>query len=743
VHTIAGPGTEGRERPHSRSPTQKRQHQRAEKRGGLPTHPLFSPPLPVLRALFDCLRRAHADPAVAAIVITGSGDRAFSAGFDIAQFAASDGGGGIDGSINAAFCALLESGPKPTVAAIRSLALGGGLEVALACHARLVTPGAQLGLPELQLGILPGFGGTQRLPRLVGLQAALKMILTSAPLRSDAALKAGLVDAVVPADQLLPAAAAWAKAIAAGSKPRLASLHRTDRLPPLGEAAATLAFARAETAKRAPNLTHPLLTLDAIGAGIEKGGDAGLDAESAAFAAAAALDTHKALVHIFFAQRATKKVGGITDAGLSPRPVRSVGIIGGGLMGSGIATACLLAGMGVVLKEVNQTFLDGGVGRVRANLASRVKKGKMSADASDAALTRLTPTLDYAAFAGVDMVIEAALEDLKLKQQIFVDVAAVVKPSCILSTNTSTIDIAAIGARLAPADAARLVGNHFFSPAHIMPLLEVVRVPGLTDPQAVLDTLAFGGAIKKTPVVVTSCTGFAVNRVFFPYTQAACLLADLGGDPYAIDAALGPRGFGMPMGPFRLSDLVGADVGLHVGSNFVTAFPDRVYAASLILGLNQAKRLGEKSGAGFYSYAAGRGKAQPDPAGLAPLLATSRASAAALPKVDLRTPADVAAFVLFPVVNEGCRVISERVVDKPADLDVASVLAMGFPPYRGGLIKWGDLVGPARVVARLEEWERLFAGSGLGGFFKPCPYLKAAAAAGTPLGAGAGAGSRL
>jgi enoyl-CoA hydratase/3-hydroxyacyl-CoA dehydrogenase len=715
-----------------------------------PTQPSLSPPLSpphatVLKALFDCLRRAHADPAVSAIVITGDGDRAFSAGFDIAQFASSSGGGGIDSSINDAFCGLLEGGPKPTVAAIASLALGGGLEVALACHARLATPGARLGLPELQLGILPGFGGTQRLPRLVGLQAGLQMILTSAPVAAEKALKMGLVDAVVPPADLLPSARAWALAMAAGDKPRLATLERTDRLPPLGEATPMLAFARAETAKRAPNLVHPLLTIDAIGAGIQHGGRAGLVAESRAFADAAALDTHKALVHIFFAQRSTRKVAGITDAGLSPRPVRSVGVIGGGLMGSGIATACLLAGMGVVLKEVNPTFLEAGVGRVKANFASRVKKGRMSAADAEATLSRLTPTLDYADFASVDMVIEAALEDLKLKQQIFVEVAAAVPPHAILSTNTSTIDIAAIAARLSPADAARLVGNHFFSPAHIMPLLEIVRAPGLTDPQAVLDTLAFGAAIKKTPVVVTSCTGFAVNRVFFPYTQAACLLADLGASPYAIDAALGPGGgFGMPMGPFRLSDLVGADVGLHVGSNFVQAFPERVYKAGLILALNQAKRLGEKSGAGFYKYGSGR-KAAPDPAGLGPLLDAARADAAAagLPAVSLATPADIAEFVLFPVVNEGCRVIAERVVDKPADLDVASVLAMGFPPYRGGLIKWADLVGPRRVAARLSEWAALFEPAGLGGFFKPCPYLAAAAAAGTALGAGVPPDARL
>lgn len=622
------------------------------------------------------------------------------------------------------------------MAAIRALALGGGLEVALACSARVATPGARLGLPELQLGILPGFGGTQRLPRLVGLQAGLKMILTSAPTTAEKGLKMGLVDAVATSDRLLPDAVALARAMAAGTAPRLATLYRTDRLEPVGEALGVLDFAAAETAKRAPNLTHPLLTIDAIRVGVMRGGREGLKAEGSAFAAAAALPTHAALVHFFFAQRATKRVAGVTDAGLTPRPVKVVAILGGGLMGSGIATACLLAGMRVILKEINDAALQAGVGRVTANLASRVKKGKMAQAAADACLARMAGTTTYAAFKEADMVVEAAIERVDLKQQIFADLEGVCRPDAVLSTNTSTIDIGVVGAKM--RDPARVVGNHFFSPAHIMPLLEIVRTDA-TPAQAVLDTLAFGGAIKKTPVVVKSCTGFAVNRVFFPYTQAAMLLLDLGNDPFAVDKAI-QFGFGMPMGPFRLNDLVGSDIGLHVGKNFVDAFADRVYPAKLIVLLNEAGRLGEKSGSGFYRHANRR--ATPDPAGVGPLIKQAR-DEAGLPPLVLKSAQEVAEFIFFPVVNEAARVIDEGVVDKPSDLDVATVMAMGFPPYRGGLVHWADHVGAATIAAKLDALAARFEPHGFAGFFRPCTYLRRCAETGAKLGGGRPAAARM
>eukprot|EP00878_Enallax_costatus_P013083 GHUV01013671.1.p1 GENE.GHUV01013671.1~~GHUV01013671.1.p1 ORF type:complete len:534 (+),score=173.53 GHUV01013671.1:1005-2606(+) len=516
-----------------------------------------------------------------------------------------------------------------------------------------------------------------------------------------------------------------------------ATATAADRLEPYGEAIAIIDFARAEAAKRARHLQHPQLCLDAIQMGVARGGMAGLKKEGEAFAAAAALDTHKALVHIFFATRSTKKVSGVTDAGLKPRKIKRVAVLGGGLMGSGIATALLLANVDVVLKEVNQQFLDGGMSRIRSNLASRVKKGRMSQQAADAAMAKVKGVLDYSDFGNVDMVIEAVIEDIGLKQRIFADLESACPPHAILATNTSTIDIDLVGAKLKPATRERLLGAHFFSPAHVMPLLEIVRTKN-TNKQVLLDTLELSTVIKKTPVVVGNCTGFAVNRVFFPYTMAACLLMDCGVNPYQVDAAIA-GGFGMPMGPFRLSDLVGADIGLHVGKNFVDSFPERVYVSQIFPLLVEAKRLGEKSGSGFYKFDAKR-RASPDPS-VEQFIRQSVGKAGLLEKVfggkpPKLTQQEMIEFLFFPVVNEGCRVVDEGIVDKAADLDVATVMAMGFPPYRGGLIFWADLVGAKNIVAKLNKLADQFRSAGLAGFFEPCEYLKAAAASGRRLSDG-------
>ncbi|KDD75648.1 3-hydroxyacyl-CoA dehydrogenase, partial [Helicosporidium sp. ATCC 50920] len=641
----------------------------------------------VLRSLFENMQKAHSDSSVRAIVIIGDKGR-FCAGFDISQFQKSS-AGGIGNEINDNFVRFVEAGPKPTVAAVSAMALGGGCELALACNARVATPGTSFGLPELTLGILPGFGGTQRLPRVVGLEKGLQMILTSKPIKDAEALKLGLVEAVVPPQELLSKAKSLALDIASGRVARANSLERTDKLPSVEEAVGMLAFAKQATAKRARNLKHPLLMIDAVEAGIRRGGAAGLRAEVDAFKKAAALPAHKALVHIFFAQRTTKNVAGVTDRRLKPRPMRRIAVLGGGLMGSGIATASALAGIEVLLKEINQKFLDDGLGRIRSNLESSLRRKRLTQEAFDAALSRVKGTLTYDDFGSVDMVIEAAIERVDLKQQIFADLERVCKPECILATNTSTIDISVVGAKTKALD--RVVGAHFFSPAHVMPLLEIVRTRD-TSAQVVLDVLRYGAAIKKTPVVVGNCTGFAVNRVFFPYTQAALLLADLGADPYLVDKAV--AAWGMPMGPFRLSDLVGADVGLHVGKSFLDSFPDRVYASQLFLLQNEAKRLGEKTKLGFYAYD-DRRKAAPSPQLPATLAESRQRADLRVPEVDpARFSADdVVEFVLFPVVNEACRVIDEHIVDKAADLDVATVMAMGFPAYRGGLMHWADHVG--------------------------------------------------
>lgn len=688
----------------------------------------------VLEGLKAKLETAQGDARVKAIVITGTNGK-FSGGFDITQLKARSEGKPVKNmsDFNVVLNGLVEAGPKPTVAAIENLALGGGLEVAMACNARVATPGAQLGLPELQLGVIPGFGGTQRLPRLVGLETSLKMMLQSKPINAEEGHKLGLVDAIVPKDRLLAAATKLALDIADKRVPRAMAFYKAEKLPKDPEVTKKiLATARKGAKKVKSVMPHPSLCLDAIEAGVTKGAEEGLAVEQTSFAKAVSSTACRGLVHFFFASRATAAVPGVTDVGLKPRPTKTVGVIGGGLMGSGIATACILNGVNVMLKEINQKFLDAGMGRIKANLQSNVKKGRMTQEKADKIFALCHPTLTYDDFGKIDMAIEAVIENLDLKQKIFCDLERVCRPDCILSTNTSTIDITKVAAKMKNPE--RIVGAHFFSPAHVMQLFEIIRTDA-TPPQVLCDTLGLSKQIKKTPVVVGNCTGFAVNRVFFPYTMSACLLLDLGCDPYAIDNAI--KMFGMPMGPFRLGDLVGHDVGVHVGQNFIDDFPARVHKSRIIPSLLESKRLGEKSGKGFYTYDAKR-RATPDPEGIAPLLAASRAAADfVLPQGARSGPLaafsfnDIVEMIFFPVVNEACRCLAEGVVVRASDLDTAAVLGMGFPPFRGGIVHWADQVGAARIVERLRAWNTRY-----GGIYQPCPYLEDCAVQGRKLADG-------
>ncbi|XP_024961409.1 glyoxysomal fatty acid beta-oxidation multifunctional protein MFP-a isoform X1 [Cynara cardunculus var. scolymus] len=695
--------------------------------------PVNSLSIDVLNSLKESFDQALQRDDVKAIVVTGAKGK-FSGGFDINAFggmhdgkAMSTGPASKPGYVSIEILSdTVEAARKPSIAAIDGLALGGGLEVAMACHARIATSTAQLGLPELQLGIIPGFGGTQRLPRLVGLPKALEMMLTSKPVRGEEALSLGLVDAIVSGDQLVDTARRWALDVLERRKPWVASLYRTDKLEPLGEAREILNFARAQAHRQAPNLQHPQVCIDVIEEGIVSGPRAGLKKEYDEFQVLLKSDTCKSLVHIFFAQRGTTKVPGVTDQGLKPRRMNKVAILGGGLMGSGIATALLLSGYQVYLKEVNEKFLEGGLGRVKANLTNSVKKGKLSQEKFEKTLSRLKGVLDYESFRDVDMVIEAVIENVPLKQQIFSDLEKYCSPHCILASNTSTIDLNLIGEKTKSHD--RIIGAHFFSPAHIMPLLEIVRT-AKTSPQVVVDLLDVGKKIRKTPVVVGNCTGFAVNRMFFPYTQAALLLVERGADIYRIDRAI--TKFGMPMGPFRLCDLVGFGVAIATGSQFVRNFPERTYASMLIPLMQEDKRAGEMTRKGFYVYNDKR-KASPDPE-IKKYIEKARELAGV--SVDLKlgklSDKEIIEMVLFPVVNEACRVYAEGIAVKAADLDIAGVMGMGFPPYRGGIMFWGDSIGSKYVCGRLEEWSKMY-----GDFFKPCGYLAERAALGSPLSIG-------
>lgn len=690
--------------------------------------PVNSLSVDVLLSLKDNYEEALRRDDVKAIVIGGAKGK-FSGGFDITAFSGLQGGkreqpkvGYISIDI---ITETLEGAKKPSVAAIDGLALGGGLEVAMACHGRVSTSTAQLGLPELQLGIIPGFGGTQRLPRLVGLTKALEMILLSKPIKGEEAHALGLVDAIVPPDELVKTARRWALDIVEFRRPWIKSLYKTDKIEPLGEAREILKFARSQARKQAANLKHPLVCIDVIEEGIVSGPRAGLWKEANSFQELLFSDTCKSLVNVFFAQRSTSKVRGVTDLGLTPRKIRKVAILGGGLMGSGITTALILSSYHVILKEVNEKFLKAGIDRVKSNLQSRLKKGKMTEEKYEKTLSLLTGVLDYEHFKDVDMVIEAVIENVSLKQQIFADLEKFCPPYCILASNTSTIDLNLIGERTRSHD--RIVGAHFFSPAHIMPLLEIVRTQK-TSPQVVVDLLDFGKRIRKTPIVVGNCTGFAVNRMFFPYTQSALLFVDRGLDVYKIDRAC--TKFGMPMGPFRLVDLVGFGVAVATGMQYLENFPERVYKSMLMPIMLEDKRAGESTRKGFYIYDEKR-KASPDPE-IKKYIEKSRSMAGFTPNPELMKlqDTDIVEMVFLPVVNEACRVLDEGIADKASDLDIASIMGMGFPPYRGGIMFWADSLGAKYIYTRLEALSKAYGDS-----FKPCAYLAERAAKGIPLSA--------
>lgn len=556
---------------------------------------------------------------VKAIVLTGSGGR-FSGGFDINVFEKVHKTNDVtllpDVSVDLV-TNTMEDGKKPAVAAVEGLCLGGGFELALACHARIAAPRTQLGLPELSLGVLPGSGGTQRLPRLVGLSKSVEMMMTSKPIMSEEGEKLGVIDAVVPSTELVKVARQWALDIAERRKPWVRSLHRTEKIGSISEAHEVLKLARQQVKQTARNMPQHLACLDVIEEGIIHGGYKGIIKEAKVFQDLVLSDTSRGLVHVFFAQRATSKVPNVTDVGLKPRPIKKVAIIGGGLMGSGIATSLVLSNIFVIVKEINHEYLQKGLKTVEANIRGLVARKKLQQDKANKAFSMLKGALDYSEFKDVDMVIEAVIENIPLKQQIFADLEKACPPHCILASNTSTIDLNIIGQKTRSQD--RIIGAHFFSPAHVMPLLEIVRTTK-TSAQTILDLVAVGKTIKKVPVVVGNCTGFAVNRTFFPYAQSAHFLANLGVDVYRIDAQI--TSFGLPIGPFQLQDLAGYGVAVAVGKEFLSAFSDRVFTSPLLDLLIKSGRNGKNNGKGYYIYRKGE-KPKPDPTVL-PIIEESR-----------------------------------------------------------------------------------------------------------------------
>jgi enoyl-CoA hydratase/3-hydroxyacyl-CoA dehydrogenase len=645
-----------------------------------------------------------ADRRAKAIVLYG-GESTFSAGADVGEFPEKLGSAENIISLDTEpFKTLLETSPKPTVACITGTALGGGLELALACHFRVALSDAKLGLPELRLGLIPGLGGTQRLPRLIGVEPALDMIMHSRIIDGEEAHRCGLVDRLVPASRretLLREACAVALEVASDPQkmpPPL--LTRTDKLGNADvEKIRSKYLPRAVEMRQKTGQIQFESCVRAVLEGIERGGgDAGWALEAELFRQCAASEASRALIHVFLASRRT-----VTNFKAEPHlhEPRTVAVIGGGLMGSGIAACILQNGGRVVLKEVNENALAAAIQRIEAIL-SRAK-----VDTADAR-RRLQGTIEFdkKLFSDVDLVVEAAVENVQAKQGIFRSLAECTGPHCILATNTSTINLDLIGEAIPQVHKeGRLIGAHFFSPAHVMPLLEIVRA-NRTRNRAVQMVLAFAKHLRKTPIIVGNCAGFAVNRMYFPQTQMAFFLTEyLGIHPYDIDRAC-QEVLGLPMGPFGLADLVGLDICDSVNQVFSMSYPERVCSVSIAGKLIEMGRKGQKSGAGFYRYGADHRKPIEDREMLDPLLASMTPP----PLREPLTPLDIVQMIFFPVVNEAMRVLEERIADKAADLDVASVLGYGFPAYRGGLLYWAQHLpgGPRLILERLREWDTRF-----------------------------------
>jgi 3-hydroxyacyl-CoA dehydrogenase len=655
---------------------------------------------------------AIADPMLSAIVVTGA-NGLFSAGADIKEF-------GTPKALAAPdlreLIALVESSPKPVVAAIDGVCFGGGFELALGCHYRVASAAAKLGLPEVKLGLLPGAGGTQRLPRIIGIEPALNMIVSGEPIPALMFKGSRLLETVVDGAVVAAAidiATRKVEELGGQSPPRTRDLKKREpALDPF------LGFARNTIKAAFPNFPAPLSIVDAIEAAVTQDFDTGMATERRLFVELMFGPVSVALRHIFFAERAASKIPDVPDS-TPVREVKRVGVIGAGTMGTGIAINFLNAGIPITLLEVGQEALDKGVMRITETYEGQVKKGRLKPGEAKVRAALLTPTLKYEDLVGADLVIEAVFEDMKIKQQVFQKLDGVVKSGTILASNTSTLDldhIASVTKR--PAD---VIGMHFFSPANVMKLLEVVR--GRQTGKDVLATvMRLSRTIKKTAVVAGVCDGFIGNRMVEQYLRQALFLLDEGASPAEVDTVI--EGFGFAMGPFRMSDLAGNDIGWHIRKRRYVEHPRMVYSR-LADRLCELGRFGQKTGAGWYDYKPGGRNAHPSPV-VDTLITTYRAEAGLAPRGISKS--EIVDRLVYALVNEAAKILEEGIANKASDIDIVYLYGYGFPAWRGGPMCYADTVGLYHVVRRVAEFARNPHGDP--GFWTPAPLLARLAASG-------------
>ena len=664
--------------------------------------------------LTDGLTKANADPTVKAIVITGAG-RAFSGGADIKEFGSPK--ALAEPNLGSVILAV-ENSSKPVVAALHSIAMGGGLELALGCHYRIAAPGTSVALPEVKLGLIPGAGGTQRLPRVLGVETALNMILSGDPVKSE-------LLAQLPGQKLFDKMAASPESLAEEALAYARSVADARPLPlvrnmpckhPLGDA--YFQFARNMVKGMAKNFPAPAKCVDAVEAATKKKFDDGMVFEREIFTALMFTPESRAMRHLFIAERAASKIPDVPDD-TPKREIKSVAVIGAGTMGGGIAMNFLNAGIPVKMLEMKQEALDKGLAIIRKNYDSQVKKGKLKQDKLDQRMGLLTTTLDYVDLKSADLVIEAVFEEMGVKQKVFESLDSVMKPGAILASNTSTLDVNKIASfTKRPQD---VVGMHFFSPANVMKLLEVVR--GEKTAKDVLATvMALGKQIKKTAVVSGVCDGFIGNRMIEQYSRQAGFLLDEGATPQQVDKAI--EKFGFAMGPFRMGDLAGNDIGWAIRKRRAQERPNMLYSRTADK-LCELGRFGQKTGAGWYDYQAGKRDAIPSQL-VNQMIEDHRKELGVTPRKI--SDDEIVQRLVYALVNEGARIVEDGIASKASDIDMVYLTGYGFPLHRGGPMMYADQVGLFNVVQSMKRFQQNPRDDAA--FWEPAPLLSKLAAEG-------------
>ncbi|HCX80677.1 MAG: 3-hydroxyacyl-CoA dehydrogenase [Curvibacter sp. RIFCSPHIGHO2_12_FULL_63_18] len=666
------------------------------------------------QGIADGMAQANADAAVKAIVITGAG-KAFSGGADIKEFGKPT---ALQEPNLISVIGVLEASSKPVVAAIHTVAMGGGLELALGCHYRVVAPGTSVALPEVKLGLLPGAGGTQRLPRVLGVEPALNMIVSGETVKSD-------MLAMAPGQKLFDKMAASAESVLEEAMAFAREKADVRPLPlvrdlkckhPQGDA--YFQFARNMVKGMSKNFPAPAKCVDVVEAATKKKFDEGMKVEREAFINLMFTAESKSLRHLFLAERAASKIADV-PADTAQRAINSVAVIGAGTMGGGIAMNFLNAGIPVKMLEMKQEALDRGIATIRKNYEAQVAKKKLKQDKYEQRMSLLSTTLSYDDLNTADMVIEAVFEEIGVKEAVFKELDRVMKPGAILASNTSTLDVNKIAAfTKRPED---VVGLHFFSPANVMKLLEVVR--GEKTAKDVMATvMSVAKKIKKTAVVSGVCDGFIGNRMIEQYGRQGGFLLDEGCTPAQVDKAM--EKFGMAMGPFRMGDLAGNDIGWAIRKRRYTEQPDMKYSKTADL-LCEKGRFGQKTGAGWYDYVPGKRDAIPN-AEVVAMIEEHRKSLGITPRKI--SDEEIVQRLVFSLVNEAAHILEEGIAAKASDIDIVYIFGYGFPAHRGGPMNYADEVGLFNVVQAMNR----FAQNPLDDakFWQPAPLLAKLAAEG-------------